>query len=333
VFALAVCPRPSEAQPPTAEALAEQLFQEGRALVRTGNYADACPRFEASLRHDPALGTRLNLADCYEHVGKLASAWALYRESADIARKADDDARRKFASDHVAALGPRLPRLVIQVASTAGATGFAVTRDGVTVDPSLFGVATFVDPGDHEVVASAIGYEPHILRVAVAERQIATIAVPVLARSRTDAAPEDDAAAHRVDRQVPAVLGPPPFEDPPGTRAGGDRGRWMRIAGLATAGAGAAIAGVGLTYFGRRARSLSDELSRPRAVYDPDRYARGEAAERNAIIAGAAGGVLVAGGVALYLVGRSRPSSAERVTVAPLVSPDIVGVVFTGGFP
>ena len=33
-------------------------------------------RFEESLRVDSAPGTKFNLADCYEHLGKLASAWS-----------------------------------------------------------------------------------------------------------------------------------------------------------------------------------------------------------------------------------------------------------------
>src|SRR5262249_2563816 len=76
-------------------------------------------------------------------------------------------------------------------------------------------------------------------------------------------------------------------------------------------------------YFGLHARSLSDDLSRPHAVYDPDTIAAGHAADRNFLIASAAGAALVVGGAALYVVGRRR-----EVVLMPVVTP--AGVALTG---
>src|ERR1051325_9814246 len=84
------------AQPSDSTALAEQLFNEGRALAKANNWTAACPKFEQSLRYDPALGTRLNLATCYEKTGRLASAWSLYRESAGFAAKEGGTKRREY---------------------------------------------------------------------------------------------------------------------------------------------------------------------------------------------------------------------------------------------
>ena len=90
----------AQAQTPEGNAtLAEQLFNQGRDLVKANQWADACPKFEASLRYDPVLGTRLNLATCYEHIGKLASAWGLYRES--IARLGRTRLRVDLARAHL----------------------------------------------------------------------------------------------------------------------------------------------------------------------------------------------------------------------------------------
>ena len=71
--------RPALAQPTESVAAAEQLFEQARALFDKGNFADACPRFGASYKLDPALGTLLNMATCYEMLGHIASAWGHYR--------------------------------------------------------------------------------------------------------------------------------------------------------------------------------------------------------------------------------------------------------------
>src|SRR4051794_15794728 len=65
-----------------AAAAAEVLFSDGKRLVQERNFAAACPKFEESQKLDPGLGTLYRLADCYEHVGRTASAWAAFLEVA-----------------------------------------------------------------------------------------------------------------------------------------------------------------------------------------------------------------------------------------------------------
>jgi uncharacterized protein HemY len=69
------------------KATAEALFAEGRRLMSSGNYATACQKFAASQKLDPALGTSLNLADCYDKSGRTASAWAESRDAAAAAHR------------------------------------------------------------------------------------------------------------------------------------------------------------------------------------------------------------------------------------------------------
>src|SRR5262249_41574123 len=101
------------AQADDSASIAEQLFNQGRDLAKANRWVEACPKFEASLRYDPALGTRLNLATCYEHVDKLASAWGLYREAIDLAKKAGDVKRHDYAQSQAAALESRLAKLTV----------------------------------------------------------------------------------------------------------------------------------------------------------------------------------------------------------------------------
>src|SRR3954468_23197031 len=78
---------------PTA---AIQLYDAAIKLTKTGDYAGACPKFAESERLDPQLGTLLHLADCFEKVGKTASAWARWKDAIDVATKTSD-ARQNIA--------------------------------------------------------------------------------------------------------------------------------------------------------------------------------------------------------------------------------------------
>src|SRR5690606_2054720 len=113
-LAVALLARPAAARPADSVAAAEQLFAEGRALLARGQLEAACARFEASLALDPAVGTLLNLALCFEERGMLASAWARYREAADRAARERMKQHERVAVQRAAALAPRLPRLLIR---------------------------------------------------------------------------------------------------------------------------------------------------------------------------------------------------------------------------
>src|SRR5262245_18728599 len=58
-------------------AAAQALFDQGRKLMESERWAEACPKLEESQRLDPAGGTLLHLALCREHEGRIATAWVL----------------------------------------------------------------------------------------------------------------------------------------------------------------------------------------------------------------------------------------------------------------
>ena len=85
---------------------AEVLFREGRDAMKTGDVELACKRFAESHRLEPAAGTLLNLGDCSERLGRLASAWQAYTAAADLL----DDERRAFAASKRDELGLKVAR-------------------------------------------------------------------------------------------------------------------------------------------------------------------------------------------------------------------------------
>ena len=94
VAACSLSPRIARADDEAATAQA--LFDQATALKANEDWAGACPKFESSYRLDPALGTLLNLANCFEKLGKIASAWARWEEAYQWATKNGDD-RAEYA--------------------------------------------------------------------------------------------------------------------------------------------------------------------------------------------------------------------------------------------
>ncbi len=138
------------ALPATADdtAGAEALFTEAKELASKGEFAAACPKFEASLALGRTLGTMLNLADCLEKVGKLASAKQVWDDAAALAKEKGDE-RAAFASDRAGAIASRVPKLTLKV--TSGAEQLGLTVAGKPVPETKWGLPMEVDPGKVEV--------------------------------------------------------------------------------------------------------------------------------------------------------------------------------------
>jgi hypothetical protein len=207
----------SEARAQVDAAAAERLFQEGRSLLTKGETASACAKFEESMRLDPAAGTLLNLAQCREAEGKLASAWGHFRELATMARRAHQVPRALHAEERVRALEPRLPHLTI-VAPADAPKGLRVMRDGVAYSEATLGVSIPVNPGPLHLRAEAPGFEAvQEDSLSIREGESLTWTIPALPRSTVSS--------------------------PPATNASGST---LRATGLVTAAAGGVVTAVGL---------------------------------------------------------------------------------------
>jgi len=106
---------PSNQTPSNTNVAAEALFEEGRSLVAAGKVAEACPKFADSERLGPSVATLLNLANCWERVGRTATAWATYREAASAANAAGRKDYLATAQRRADGLAPKLARLIVTV--------------------------------------------------------------------------------------------------------------------------------------------------------------------------------------------------------------------------
>jgi hypothetical protein len=222
----------AQAQPvdPEKRAAAQALFDAGRKLTAQDKFAEACPKLLESYRLDPAIGTKFYLADCYEHVGRLASAWTYYLEVVDDAQKEGAKDREKFATTRADALKPRLPQLVVKRSAAARAvSGLVVERDGLRVGEGMYDTPVPVDLGQHVVRVSAPGKKSIELKVEAKQEGVEVVVeIPALA---ADAPPPPDQTS-------PLPVEPPkPLAPVSQTR---------RIAGFAVGGAGVVSLGIGI---------------------------------------------------------------------------------------
>jgi hypothetical protein len=184
-----------------SSAAAQALFDDGVALRKAGKIEQACAKFQESLRLEATVGTRFNLADCMERLGKHATAWSQFLQVAADTERAGEPERAAAARARAKKLEPRLSKMIIEPARPA--PGMVIERDGVAVGQPQWGTALPVDPGPHQVVAKAPGMKPWSQQVVVAgEGQLVTVQVPALEQA--------PAAAPGMPPPVPGPTAPPP---------------------------------------------------------------------------------------------------------------------------
>jgi hypothetical protein len=292
-------------------AAAQALFDQAKKAMAAHRYAEACPKLEESLRLQEAVGTLLNLADCYEKEGKLASAWSKYLEVATKARAAGQAARARIGHDRAAALAPKLSNLVVDVASRAD--GLEIRRDGTLVGEAEWGSAIPADPGTHTIDASAPGRKPWSETVLVTDgATTARVSVPDLERVPVVA----PAAA-----PVPESVSPEPMATPSESRR---HGKGLKIAAIVVGGLGIAGVGVG-SVFG--VMSMLDHNDASKVCPPPgpcsgtdgvDAWHKAYDAGNVANIAFIAGGAGLAVGTVLWLVAKSaHDDTSGQLLVGP----------------
>jgi tetratricopeptide (TPR) repeat protein len=329
---------------------AEQLFRDGKRLLKEGKLAEACLALEASEKAEPNIVTLLSLADCHEKSQRYASAWARFLAAESQTRtKADKQAAafNRTARARAAALEQRLSYLTINVPDESRVSGLQVTRDGAPVEPGQWNRAVPVDGGPHVISGKAPGHESWSTTVQVTAegdaravevprfKELPALIAPPVAVSglRTNAATGEDELG--VSERGPA---PSPFTP-----------RRKLALGLGAGGVVIAGTAIGLGLWARSTRDEALELcprtsctaAEAEAAQDTNDRARRYALYAN-LGYGVAGAALIGATVLWLTSGPERSSdSGERqiaarprnpsLSVSPLLG-EANGFALTGGF-
>lgn len=279
------------------QAAARALFHDGRALVDAGQFAAACPKFEAAEKLYVSAGTVLSLADCYEQIGHTASAWAEFGDAASIALRTGRQDAAAEAQRRQGALEPKLTRLIIR--APADIPGLVVMRDGAELAPAAWGTAIPVDPGAHQIAAVAPGRLAWSSQVtADGAGRTTTADVPELGMAEAEAATTRPAGG--TAPSAPVVSPEPAIP--------AAAGRTQRMIGWIMGGAGVVGAGVG-GIVGLVAKSQYDTANRETG---PARRSDSESAVGTGNAATAivcVGAAVAAAGVVIWLTAPRPPAA------------------------
>ncbi len=222
-------------------AAAKDLFDEGLKLMDAGKYVEACAKFSASHQAAAKVSTLLNLGNCYEKTGQLASAWGTYNEAIALARRTSRADYEAFAQQRITALEPKLMRLTIKVEVDARVEGLVVKRDGLAVPAGAWDSAAPIDPGKHVITATAPKKKSWERTIVVDESapQASVIVTPL---EDAPIEPTPTPPAPTTPAIVPAPIEP---ERPVVPREAPSFWTPQRTTGFAIGGAGVVMVGVG----------------------------------------------------------------------------------------
>ncbi len=285
----------------SATAAAESLFQDARKLMEAKRFAEACPKLASSHKLAPAMGTLLNLADCYERGGQLASASTRFHEAIALAQRLGRPDREKTARDRADKLEPRLIRISIVVRDKNS----EVKLDGNVLDSVALASPVPVDPGKHSIEAHATGKKTFSTTLDASEQVTSqSLEIPLL---EDDAALPKAANGENAERESPAQ----------GTDEKRFRGGTQRTVSYALLGAGVVGVGIG-TFFGLRTSSKWNDTKGHCTGLECDSTGVSLAADAKSsgtvsTLSFIVGGLLAGGGAALFF---TAPSGPQKVRTA-----------------
>jgi Tfp pilus assembly protein PilF len=311
LFVLVLLPCAVSAQPANRsedQAAARALFEQARTLVKAGDYAAACPKFEAASRLYVSPGTLLNLGDCHEQLGQTASAWTRFGEAASVATRMGRDETAEEARRRQRAVEPRLMHVSIRVSTPV--EGLAVERDGIAIAEAAWGSSLPVDAGKHRLTASAPKHEPWSTSFELSRAgETVMVDVPALKALAEPSRTEGTELGAAGDGASPSSDAAPPASDTV---------QWVLIGG----GAAVAVGGTALMLV------QSNRASRARADNDPDLWDSAQTSWSIGLIGAIVGGAAAGAGAIWMLAG--TPDESQAFGATPWVAADAAGLNVRG---
>lgn len=300
------------------EQAAQAAFDEALKLMKLKRYAEACSHLARSQELDPAMGTQFRLAECYEKLGRFASAYDQYMAVADAAKSDKQIKRESVARSRAATIENKVARLTIDISpSVAALKGVEIRRDGLAVPKSSWGQPVTVDLGDHVVTVSAPNRTPFERKFWADAQSKLVISVAALDSQKRDA---------------------------PATRS--------KIPVFIMGGAGLVGVGLGVTFVALRSSQITEAEALSKQIINdsgncridgPDEFTtkcasllsmakQGDKFGTVSIVSFAVGGAALIGMGAYLLWPDAKPRDENALRIMPIFGSNTAGLTASGAF-
>jgi hypothetical protein len=197
---------PGKDKPATSEQKeADKHFRGGVALFKEAKYAEALAEFERAYEISPHPLVLYNIATCQRELSHYGEAVKFYRRFIKEGQGKVTSAKIKTAQTELAGVLARIARVTVSVSSGVGTE---LLVDGISLGTAPFDEPIILPPGDHKLVARAVGHQDaeRTLRVASGdELEVSLVLADVPEETRKPTVIEESSAN---DKPPPATTQP-----------------------------------------------------------------------------------------------------------------------------
>ncbi|MFN0247726.1 MAG: hypothetical protein ACKV2T_12640 [Kofleriaceae bacterium] len=285
---------------------ADKLFQKAKKLHAEKKFAEACPMYEEVDKLDPAVGSKVNAAKCYEDWGRLATAYTWYIAADTLATETKDERGPKIR-ELIEELDINVPRMTIKIPEGADPDVLdTLTLDGQPVAESWYNTQQRIDPG------------PHVLEFVV-EGQRKKKMAPVELGGESELSLDIPIGPGKKPRKKKNVV----VDPPPSVVVAPDPGKTRRYLAYGVGGAGVVAIGVAsvmtLSARGKYNDALEEHCMGSTSGCNATGFRITRDARSTANVATVitlVGVAAIAGGIVLYLTAPSAPPPSEKAPPA-----------------
>ncbi len=232
---------------------ARERFKEAAALQAGGDFARALEAYKDVAQVKSTAHIRFNIATCEEKLGDYVSALGTYRLALTEATKSNSKDIESSVQAALAELEPRIPTLTLRRGE--GAAVAEVTLDGRKVANPSIGVEFQVNPGPHDLRATAPDRLPFAAELTLADKDHRVVELVLKPRAVAAPLPPSPRAPWAPWRRRRAPTTSPPSDEPPHPPP--DRSRPLRFAGIGVGGAGVVSLVLSGVFYGMRNSAIS----------------------------------------------------------------------------
>ncbi len=283
------------------KARAKDKFMEGMGFVEQENYLAALSAFQESYGIRRKASVLFNIAMCFKALYRYIESIETFRQYlAEEKSGKIRPARRQKVEESIA----EIEKLVGKLRLDGAPNDADVIIDGEKYTTTPLDEPLLMNPGKYNFELRKEGHEPLVTEFTIASGAVTPLRVRMSERSE-----EEDPAPPPVEARVRKVE----------EEKDHDGFNWILAVGVASAVAGAAVAGGVGGYFAYDANNHHGDWSSAAETGDKEMFDSEKKgfkdAYRNMIIGYSVGGALVVTGIVLIAVGAGQQDGSERAAV------------------